>query len=156
MKYAVGVEKIDGRGAGRVIHVESTASQDFVEIPRAPRRNARGGGPDDGLDLGLGHGFEDPLQDQEIDVFMAERKRQVIGKGIAGPVAFIKNGPGSLFPMAAANMLLRDATRSPDRRPKGERLNKRGPAGQSGAVWDGLLLEDGDRCWFKSHASKTL
>jgi hypothetical protein len=53
---------------------------------------------------------------------MAERKRQVIGKGIARPVAFIEDGPGSLFPMAAANMLLRDATRPPDRPAKGERL----------------------------------
>jgi hypothetical protein len=85
---------------------------------------------------------------------MAERKRQVIGKGITRPVAFIEDGPGTLFPMAAANMLLRDATRKANRRLNGECLNERSPAHQSGAVWDGLLLEDGDSSGLKSHASK--
>ena len=144
------------RRCGRIVHVERAAGQGFVEIPGAPRRNAGRRGPDHGLDLGLRHGLEDPLQDQEIDVFVAERKGQVIGKGVAGPVAFVEDGPGSLFPVAAADMLFGDATRPPDRRRNGQRVHERRPAGQSGAVGDGLLLEDRDRSQVKLHRSKIL
>ena len=94
-------------GLGRIVHVESAAGQGFVEIPGAPRRDARGRGPDNGLDLGLGHRLEDPLQDQEIDVFVAQRKSQVIGKGVAGPVALVEDGPGLLSPVAAAEYAVR-------------------------------------------------
>jgi hypothetical protein len=141
-EVSLGFQKIDGCGAGRVVHVESTAGQDFEEIPCAPRRNASGGGPHKGLDLGLGHRLEDPVQDREIQIFMAERKRQMIGKSGAGPVAFIEDVPASLFPLAAADMLVRDATGAPDGPAQGQRLGKRRPSGQSGAGWDGLLLED--------------
>ena len=113
----LGVEKIDGCGAGRVIDVEGTACQVFEEVPHAPGWNPGGCGADEGLEFGLRRRLEDALQDQEIDILMAESKGQMIGKGIAGPVAFIKDRPGPLFPAASANMLLRDATR-PTHRPR--------------------------------------
>jgi hypothetical protein len=61
---------------------------------------------------------------------MAERKRQMIGKRGAGPVAFIEDGPASLFPLATADVLVRDATGAPDRSPKGQRLSQRRPSGR--------------------------
>jgi hypothetical protein len=87
---------------------------------------------------------------------MAERKCQMIGKGIAGPVALIKDGPDSLFPMATADIPFRDATQSANRRPKSERLYKCRPTGQSGAGWDGFLLEHGDGRRSKPHVENPL
>jgi hypothetical protein len=96
-----GIQKIDGSGAWRVLNVKGAARQELIEIPLAPRRNAGGRSPDDGVDLGVRHGLEDPFQDQQVEVFIAERKAQVISKIIAGPAAFIEDGPAPLFPVAA-------------------------------------------------------
>src|ERR1700730_4929497 len=52
----LGIQKIDGSGPWRVLDVKGAARQEFIEIPRAPRRNAGGRRPDDGFDLGLRHG----------------------------------------------------------------------------------------------------
>src|SRR5271165_1970490 len=152
----LGVEKIDRRSAWRVLYIKCAACQDFIEIPRPPRRNAGGRGMNNGLDFALRNRLEDPLQDQQIDIFMTERKKQVIGKGIAGPVAFIEDRPDPLFPVAAPDMLLRHAAWPPDRRGNRQRLHKRRPSGEFAAVGDALLLEDCDWSRVKFHRSKIL
>src|ERR1019366_7903481 len=112
-KVRLGVEKIDGRGAGRVVHAKGTSSQYLIEVPRAPAWNAGWRGADDGLDLGPRDGFEDPLQEQKIQGLTANCKRYVenrarkclfhdnrgpdlTGDGMAGIKARIgrRNGPG--------------------------------------------------------------
>jgi hypothetical protein len=60
---------------------------------------------DNGLDLRGWHGFEEPLQNQEIDHLVAQRKDNVISESIPGPVAPIKDSPAPFLSMAAANML---------------------------------------------------
>jgi hypothetical protein len=85
---------------------------------------------------------------------MAQGKRQVIGKRAAGPVSRIEDGPASLVPMAAANMLLRDATGAPDRPAQAERLRQSRPASRPGVGWDGPLLEDGDTGSSKPHVCR--
>ena len=85
---------------------------------------------------------------------MAERKCQVIGKSASRPVAFIEDGPRSIFPAAAAYMLPRHATRPPDRPAQGELLYKGRPASQLGAARDGLMLEHTDVRRWKPHPSK--
>ena len=152
----LGVKNIDGRGARRIFHVKSSIDHCLVEIPYAARRNEGRPSTDNGLDLRLWHGFEDPFEDQEIHVFMAERKDQVIGKGIGGAVSFVKDDPRSLFPVTAADVLLRDATRPTDRPRNSEGMDECRPAGQSGAVGDGSILEDRDWSRVKFHRSTVL
>ena len=130
VKYAFGSSRSIAAARGRVVHGEGAAGQDFVEIPGAPRRNAGRGGPDQSLDLGLGHRLEDPLQDQEIDVFVAKGEGQMIGESVAGPVSLVEDGPGPLLPVAPADMLFGDAARPPHRRRDGEGVHERRPAGQ--------------------------
>jgi hypothetical protein len=94
-KVCLGVEKIDSRRCGRVVHVKGASRQDFVEIPDPARQDAGRRGVDKALDLSRRHGFKDPLQRQQIDFFVAEGERDMAGKTIAGPVTFIKDGPRS-------------------------------------------------------------
>jgi hypothetical protein len=49
--------------------------------PTRWRVSTCGVGPDKCLDLGLWDHHEDPLQDQEIEVFVAKGEGQVIGEG---------------------------------------------------------------------------
>src|ERR1039458_6254956 len=87
---------------------------------------------------------------------MTKRKGQMIGEGVAGPIAFIEDAPAPLIPVTAANVLLRDATRPPERPRDSKRMDERRPSGQSCAVGDGLLLEDHDRSRVKLHLSKII
>ena len=93
---------------GRILKVERAAGQGFVEKPGAPRRCARGGGADESIDLGLRHGLENTLQDQQVEILVAQGEGEVIGESIAGPVAFVENGPGLISPVAAADILFGD------------------------------------------------
>ena len=43
-----------------------------------------------------GHGLEDPLEDQQINLFMAQRKGQMIGEALARPIAFVEERPKPL------------------------------------------------------------
>jgi hypothetical protein len=108
------VEKVDRLRAGRVINVKNAARQRFVQIPGAPDRNSRRRGLDESLDLGLRHCLEDPLQNEKIGVLAAESKGEVIGKAVAGPISLVEDGPGSLLPAAAADVLQRDTTGTTD------------------------------------------
>jgi hypothetical protein len=56
------------------------------------------------------------LEDQEIDVLVAQGETEVVGKSFTGPLPLVENGPARLFPLAAAHMLFCHTTRVPDRR----------------------------------------
>src|SRR5436309_14127880 len=70
------VEKIDSHGARRVINIKGAACQGLIEIPGAADWHRCRFGPDECFNLSLRHSFEDPLQNQEIYVFVAYGKDQ--------------------------------------------------------------------------------
>jgi len=44
-----------------------------------------------------GYGFEDALQDEQVNSLVSQRKTQVITEGVSGPISAIKNSPESLL-----------------------------------------------------------
>ena len=60
------------------------------------------------------------------------------------------------FPLAAADVLLRDAARPANRRRDGQGLNERSPAGEPCPLRNKAFLKGGGRAKIKAHASKTL
>ena len=101
-----------------------------------------------------GDGFENPLQDQKIEILVPERKAEVVGNGIAGPVALVENAPTALFPPAAADMLFRNAARPPDWRRDAQSARQERPAGWLGVVRHRLLLENVGPGNFAFHVEK--
>src|ERR1017187_6854733 len=87
------VEEIDGRGVRRVVHIEGTADELFIEKPRSPRGDPRGSGADQALNFALWRRFKDAFQDQEIDWLVTEREAELVGEGIARPITLVKDGP---------------------------------------------------------------
>lgn len=136
------IEKFNGFCPWRVVHAKGAPGQMFIEIPRLPRRYARRRGTHQSLHLALRHRLEDPLQDQEVKVFVAKRKDQVIGKVLTRPIPFVEDAPPLFLPAAPAHMLFGDRARIPHGGLDSERMHERCPPGQSGTLGDILLLED--------------
>src|SRR5260370_21163552 len=91
---------------------EVAASQQFVEKPCAPIRYPVRCLADKFSHGGCCYGFENALQDEQVNSLVPQRKTQVITEGVSGPISAIKNSPDSLLPMAAADMLFRDTVRT--------------------------------------------
>src|SRR5260370_584532 len=109
---------------------EVAASQQYVERPCAPSRYPVRRLADKFSHGGCWYGFEDALQDEQVNALVPQRKTQVITEGIPGPISAIKNSPESLLPMAAADMLVRDTRRTAHGRFDGKRTYKRSKSGK--------------------------
>jgi hypothetical protein len=57
----------------------------------------------------LGQCFERSLQDQKIEVFMAEGKGEMVGEIIAGPIPLVEDDPAPVSSLAAAYILFGNA-----------------------------------------------
>ena len=136
------VEKIDRLRSGCILNVKRVAHQRFVQIPGATDGKSRRRLPDNGLELGLRHSSEDPLENQEVRVLVAQDEGQVIGEAVAGPVALVEDGPGPLLPAASTDMVLRDASGPADGSGNGQLMHKCRRAGQPGPSRNRLLLKE--------------
>ena len=105
-EVAFRVEKIDCRYVRRVFDIKRAAGKRFPQVPRPADWNTHRLGADKSLDLCLGRGVKDPLQDQEVDVLMAKRKREVPGEAVARPITLVENRPAVYLPPATADILL--------------------------------------------------
>jgi hypothetical protein len=74
-EIGVRVEKVDRHRARRIINVKRPASQSFVQEPGAADGNPRGRGPDESLQLSFRNSLKGPLEDEQIDILVAKRKR---------------------------------------------------------------------------------
>src|SRR5215813_3864129 len=49
--------------------------------------------------------FEEPFQDEQIDVFVAQRESQLVAEGLSGPVPLVEDVPTPLLTSARLNVL---------------------------------------------------
>ncbi|HEX7070085.1 MAG TPA: hypothetical protein VF190_04740, partial [Rhodothermales bacterium] len=109
----------------------------------------------EGLQLGLGGGIENPFQHQQVEVLVPQRERQVIRVGHPRPVALVEHHPPGLLATVTENVPVRHASRAAHRRCYSEPFYELGPACQPGSAWDCALLKNGHGIEIRSPTSKT-
>ena len=93
------------------------------------------------FDRGLRRSFEDPLEDEEICIFVLEAERDVISQAVARPVPLVEDSPHPIPPAAAADMLLSHAARATDGCGDQELMPDGRRAHEADVRGDGLLLK---------------
>ena len=93
------------------------------------------------FDRGLWRSFEDPLEDEEICIFVLEAERQVISEAVARPVSLVEDSPHPIPPAAAADMLFSHAARATDGCGDQELMRDGCRAHEADVRRDGLLLK---------------
>src|SRR5580700_8804492 len=101
----VRVEKIYGGHARIVGHVELVSRQQFVQIPGATGGNSRRRCFDKFLDRLHVDGIEDPLKNEQVEIFIPQREIKLIAEGASGPVPFVEDAPVPLIAETSADML---------------------------------------------------
>src|SRR5258707_6684812 len=109
------IKQVDRADAFGIRNIQCLALEEFIEEPcaavrRAGRRAAREGR--DGL---WWRSVEDPLEDEQVEVFMTQREGQMVAELFAGPVSLVENDPAPLLPATRLDMLLRDNAWPPQR-----------------------------------------
>src|ERR1035437_1893905 len=138
------VQQISETHLRRIGNVERPAGEEFIEKPGAPVGCARRGAAHECGDGILGDGFEEPLQDEQVNVFMAQRESQLVAEGLAGPVPLVEDVPAALLPAAILDVLSGYDARVADGSLNSECMGQGRPAGQPCIRWHRLLLEGSD------------
>ena len=108
------VEQIGETRLRRIGNVERPAGEEFIEEPGAPVGCAGRGAAHECGDGILRDGFEEPFQDEQVEVFMAQRESQLVAEGLAGPVSLVEDVPAPLLPAARLDVLSGYDARSAD------------------------------------------
>ena len=65
-----------------------------------------------GGDAALRHGIVEPLEDKQIEIFMAQREAEVIAEAVARPVPLVVDRPLAGLAGARFDVLIGDDTRA--------------------------------------------
>ena len=153
-EIGLGIQRIDGRDVGRVFNVQRLPCQHFIEEPGTPGARARWGGPDEVFEDGFGHRLKCALKYQQVDIFVAQCKGQMIGHLVAGLIALVEDTKTTFLSLTASDMFLRDTAWLPDGRLETECMDERRPTDELRPFGNDLVLE-ADWCFqFKVHGSK--
>jgi len=99
----------------------------------------------------LGYRLKNPLQNDQINLFVTERETQLIAEFFARPISLIEEIPYSLCPSATANMTVRHSGRLSHRGLYCLRLHESRPAHQMSVFRDSLLLEYPSFAYIQPH-----
>src|ERR1017187_9034214 len=122
-------------------NVERSTGEEFIEKPGAPVGCSGRGAAHECGDGILRRGFKEPFQDEQVEVFMAQREYQLVAEGLAGPVPLVEDVPAPLLPAARLDVLSRYGARAADRGLNAKCLGEARPARQPCVSWHRLLLE---------------
>ena len=136
------VQQIGETRLRRIGNVERPAGEEFIEEPGAPVGCAGRGAAHECGDGILRDGLEEPFQDEQVEVFMAQRESHLVAEGLAGPVSLVEDVPASLLPAARLDVLFGYDARSADGSLNSECLDKGRPARQPCSRRHRLLLKD--------------
>ena len=99
------IQQIGKTRPRRIGNIEHPAGEEFIEKPSAPVGCAgRGAAYECGDDI-LRDGFEEPFQDEQAEVLMAQRESQLVAEGLAGPVPFVEDVPALFLPAVPLDVL---------------------------------------------------
>jgi len=135
------VQQIRETRLRRIGNIKRPASEKFIEKPGAPVGCAGRGTSHECGDGILRDGFEEPFQDEQIDVFVAQRESQLVAEGLAGPVPLVEDVPTHLLTSARLNVLFGYSAWEADGGMNTESLDEGRPSGQPCIRWYRLLLE---------------
>ena len=137
------IEHVDGRDARRVFHVEASPGELLIQEPGPSDVARRWRLVDECLDDLRGKRLEDTPKHEEVQILVLEKKDQMVGKVVAGPVALVEDSPGTVTAPASAHVMVGDATGASDRQGESQLMRQRGGTNQACLTRGRLLLEWG-------------
>ena len=99
------VQQIDCGDGSSVRNVELPSGEEFIEIPGAA---AQGSGRTEAHKGRHGFGWNrvvNPLKNEEIKIFVAERKSEMIVKIVTWPVSFVEYVPSAFLTAASLDVV---------------------------------------------------